>query len=330
MDLGNILITGGAGFIGSNLTQRLSTFTDSIHIIDNIKTGSMTNISSWDSDHKINFKPSELDGISKFMDTHKEINTIFHLAAHPDVRTGFDDPLLSVNENIMTTIKLLESIRKSKNVQRIIFTSSSTVYGEPNQIPTNESYGPLLPISSYGASKLACESLISAYSQSYGFDAMIFRLANIVGKRSRRGIVWDFLTKLKSDSSQLEILGDGHQSKSYLHIDDCIEGMLKGTTCTKGIEIFNLGNTDAINSLSIAKNICEILSYKDVDLIMNNTENGRGWKGDVKQMCLDITKLNALGWKPMLNSRDAVNKAVKETIQKEPSFSNTWKSEYPL
>jgi len=325
VDLGNILITGGAGFIGSNLTQRLSTLTDTIHIVDNLKTGRISNISGWDSAHKINFKHLELEGISNFMDTHKEINTVFHLAAHPDVRTGFDDPLLSINENVMTTIKLLESIRKSNNIERMIFASSSTVYGEPNEIPTKESYGPLLPISSYGASKLSCESLISAYSHMYGFDATIFRLANIVGKRSRRGIIWDFLNKLTKDLSQLEILGDGHQSKSYLHIDDCIEGIIKGTSFTKGVQVFNLGNSDVISSVSIAKTICEILSLKDVRFILNNAENGRGWKGDVKQMCLDISKLNSLGWKPILNSKDAINMAVKETIQNESVLSDSWK-----
>lgn len=315
MNLDDILITGGAGFIGSNLAQRLTPIASTIHVIDNLRTGNMINISSWDSNHKVIFKCSDIDGINGLLDTHKEINTVFHLAAYPEVRTGFDDPLLSINENILTTIKLLESIRKSKNVQRIIFTSSSTVYGEPNEMPTKESYGPLLPISSYGGSKLACESLISAYSHMYGLEAKIFRLANIVGRRSRRGIIFDFLNKLKNDSSRLEILGDGNQSKSYLHIDDCINGIIKGTVSTKGIEIFNLGNTDTINSLSIAKIICEMLSLKDVQFANNNTENGRGWKGDVRQMQLDISKLLSLGWKPILDSKDAVKTAVKETIQ---------------
>jgi UDP-glucose 4-epimerase len=317
MNLGDILITGGAGFIGSNLAQKLSNFANTIHVVDNLKTGSMTNITSWDSSHKIIFESSGIDGIDSLLDIYKEIDTVFHLAAYPDVRTGFDDPLLSINENIMTTIKLLESIRKSKNVQRIIFTSSSTVYGEPGEIPTKESYGPLLPISSYGGSKLACESLISAYCHMYGLEGKIFRLANIVGRRSRRGIIFDFLNKLKNDSSRLEILGDGYQSKSYLHIDDCINGIIKGTVSTRGTKIFNLGNTDTINSLSIAKIICEMLSLKDVQFVINNIENGRGWKGDVRQMQLDISKLLSLGWKPMLDSKNAVKTAVKETIQSE-------------
>jgi UDP-glucose 4-epimerase len=315
LNLGDILITGGAGFIGSNLAEKLSTLGNTIYVIDNLKTGNITNIDNWDSKHEIIFKPSDIDGINDLFENHKEINSVFHLAAYPEVRTGFDEPLLSINENIIKTIKLLEAVRKSRNVQRIIFTSSSTVYGEPKDIPTKECYGPLLPISSYGASKLACESLISAYCHMYGLEAKIFRLANIVGRRSRRGIIFDFVNKLKKDSSRLEILGNGYQSKSYLHIDDCVNGIIKGTVSSKGIEIFNLGNTDTINSLSIGEIVCEILSLKDVQFNIHDTENGRGWKGDVIQMQLDISKLVSLGWKPILDSKEAVKKAVRETIQ---------------
>jgi len=149
------------------------------------------------------------------------------LAADPEVRIGFESPEISFDRNINTTFNFLESIRKS-NVETILFTSSSTVYGEPDLIPTPEDYGPLIPISHYGSSKIACEGLISSYCYNYGIRGIIFRLANIIGSRSKHGVIWDFIKKLHKNKKQLSVLGDGTQTKSYLHINDCIEGLLKG------------------------------------------------------------------------------------------------------
>jgi len=151
------------------------------------------------------------------------VEAVFHLAANPEVKLSSTCPEIHYQQNVVATFNLLEAIRKTGNIKTFIFTSSSTVYGEPTKIPTPEDYAPLKPISVYGASKLACEALISAYAHTYGFKAIIYRLANIVGPRNKHGVIHDFMQKLKTKPKELEILGDGTQNKSYLYINDCIE-----------------------------------------------------------------------------------------------------------
>jgi len=245
-----------------------------------------------------------------------DVDLIFHLAANPEVRTGFKNPEISFRENIENTFNLLEAIRKSK-IDTIVFSSSSTIYGEPEIIPTPENYGPLYPISHYGASKLACEGLISAYCHSYGINGLIFRLANIIGSRSNHGVIIDFIKKLEYDNKTLQILGDGTQSKSYLHVSDCINAIL---FCTNKIEekmeIFNLGNYDQIDVITIAKKIFDELKLNNVKIsTTNDVPEGRGWIGDVKFMNLDIKKLEDLGWKPKYSSLAAVEKSISEIVK---------------
>ena len=210
---------------------------------------------------------------------------------------------------------MLENIRRS-TVNRLIFTSSSTVYGEPNIIPTSEDYGPLLPISPYGASKLACEALISSYCHTYGIEAIIFRLANIVGKRSNHGVIWDFITKLQRNPQQLDVLGDGNQTKSYLHVSDCIDCFFCCMSKNNNlVEVFNVGNEDSINIIKIAETISHTMGLTDVEIrTTKGTKNGRGWIGDVKQMQLSIEKLKKFGWTPKLNSNKAIQISTKDIL----------------
>jgi UDP-glucose 4-epimerase len=253
----------------------------------------------------------------------KNITTVFHLAAYPEVRTGFTSPEIPYNENIRNTFYLLEKIRKSSKVESIVFSSSSTVYGEPEIIPTPEDYGAIIPISAYGASKLACEALISSYCHTYGIKGWIYRLANVVGARSRHGIIFDFTKKLMNNNKEMVVLGNGLQSKSYIHISDCIACMLfclRSNACNNGnvqrVKIFNIGNDDNIDVFSIAKIICNTMGLEDVKLITTSGWNndGRGWIGDVKHMQLDISKLKRLGWNPKLSSEEAVRLSSKEIL----------------
>lgn len=310
----NALITGGAGFIGSNLLKELQKYTDKLYVIDNFVSGYPENIQEYLMRDSVDFIKMDFGDLSKFLISENNIDTVFHLAAYPEVRTGFEKPFVAIEENMIKTYKLLETIRQSNNIQRVIFTSSSTVYGNATELPTNESYGPLLPISSYGASKLACESLISGYSHTYGLEAKIYRLANIVGRKSRRGIIWDFLNKLKKNPAELEILGNGYQSKSYLHIDDCVNGIIKGLQSSQRIEVFNLGNTDTIDTFSIARMVCNSLDLKETKFHTKNKNYGGGWIGDVQKMHLDIRRLESLGWKPTLTSENAIKAAICETL----------------
>jgi UDP-glucose 4-epimerase len=216
----------------------------------------------------------------------------------------------------MATHNLLEAARASIGIERIVFASSSTIYGEAKTIPTPEDYGPLNPISLYGSSKLSGEALLSAYASLYGFKAVSFRLANIVGSRSRHGVIYDFYNKLISKPEQLEVLGDGSQSKSYLFISDCIKGMLLGAESQDTHhEIYNLGSMDRVNVLEIAEIVKEEMGLKDTRVLpTGGIDGGRGWEGDVKRMLLDTSKLQRLGWKPEYSSAEAVRLTARNLM----------------
>jgi len=311
LENGTILVTGGAGFIGSHIVDRLISNNLNVKIIDNLSNGNLSNLKNVNL-IKNQFIKKDLKDQSDVEKIMSDVKTVFHMAADPEVSIGFKNPEILYKENIQNTFYLLEAIRKA-DVENILFASSSTVYGEPDIIPTPENYAPLLPISTYGASKLACEALISSYCHSYGINGIIFRLANIVGSRSNHGIIPDLIKKLKNDPNNLEILGDGTQSKSYLEVADCVDCFFFCLdNVNKRVEVFNSGNDDKINVLDIARIICKNMNLDDVKLSPNGgVDNGRGWIGDVKIMQLDISKLKKLGWKPKLSSKQAIDAASK-------------------
>lgn len=313
---GASIVTGGSGFIGSHVAEHLVLKNFDVKVIDNLSSGNLENLKPIQEKSNFTFIKKDLAETEGFGEIFKDVKDVFHLAAYPEVRTGFDHPEFCFKENIENTFKLLEQIRKS-NVETIIFTSSSTVYGEPKQFPTPESYGPLIPISPYGASKLACEALLLSYCKTYGINGRIFRFANIIGKRSNHGVIWDFVNKLKLNGRNLEILGDGSQSKSYLHISDCIKSIFFCLTSAKNrTEIFNIGNEDEIDVKSIAKIVCDSMNLSNVNIqTTGGVDNGRGWIGDVKKMNLDISTVKKMGWTPNLTSSQAVKLTVKEIVQ---------------
>jgi UDP-glucose 4-epimerase len=313
--LGNTLVTGGAGFIGSHIVDNLLSNGVKVKVLDNLSSGSISSLSKHFDNKKFRFLHKDLDDPESTKEALEDVKTVFHMAAYAEVRTGFEDPETPYNNNIRNTFNLLEQVRKSK-VETFLFASSSTVYGEPEKIPTPESYGPLLPISPYGASKIACEALLSSYCYSYGINGQIFRLANVIGSRSRRGIIWDFIKKLQDNNNRLEILGNGLQSKSYIHILDCVDCFFfcLMTQARKRIEIFNVGSDDRLDVISIAKIVYNTMNLRNVELVTQNpvSNNGGGWIGDVNHMHLDISKLKKLGWKPQFSSLNAVTLASKE------------------
>ncbi len=311
------LVTGGVGFIGSHLIDALITREAKVSVFDNLTAGTLQNIKPWLNNPNFTFikgdllNPADPTKIGK-----NSFETIFHLAANPEVRVGLTNPNIHFQQNTVATHNLLEHLRKTKNKPTLIFTSTSTVYGEPTKMPTPEDYAPLKPISTYGASKLACEALISAYAYTYDFKAIIIRLANIVGPRSKHGVTYDFTQKLKTNPKELEILGDGTQNKSYLYISDCIEAMLLGLEKSTGqVEIYNVGSEDQVDVKTVADIVIEEMGLKNVKLTFTGgVDGGRGWMGDVKNMLLDIDKIKALGWKPKHNSEQAIRKATKHLI----------------
>ncbi len=309
-----VLVTGGAGFIGSHLVDRLLDDGNTVHVLDNLSTGSIEHINRWNNDNKENFRFFKLDLVNDPIECHDDrYSTIFHLAANPDVRSSSINPKEHLEQNVIATFNILEYARKH-DIDTFVFTSSSTVYGEPTVIPTPEDT-PLMPISMYGASKAACESMICSYAHMYGIKAVIYRLANVIGARSTHGVIYDFINKLIRNRNMLEILGNGKQKKSYIHVNDCINAMLIGLKGNDRANVFNVGSDDYIDVLTIADIVINALGLSNVKLQFIDNGDGRGWKGDVKIMLLDTTRLKRLGWRAMYNSEEAVRVTVNDIVK---------------
>ncbi len=308
------MVTGGCGFIGSHLVDALIAEKNTVTVFDNLSSGTLDSLERCRDSQRLAISRRDLKCPN--LRLNKEFEIIYHLAANPEVRVGTTNPEVHFRENVEATYNLLEAARRLKNLETFVFLSTSTVYGEAKILPTPENYGPMLPISTYGASKLASESLVSAYASSYGFKAVIFRLANIIGARSNHGIIHDIMLKLKKNQKELEILGDGTQTKSYLHVADCIAGILIGVDKSKDqVDVFNVGSEDQINVMKIVRIICNNLDLHRVKFLFNKaTPDGRGWIGDVKFMRLDISKLKSLGWRPKMSSEEAVLRTVRELV----------------
>lgn len=313
----NILISGGAGFIGSSLADALLKKGYSVTVIDNLSTGKKENLQPFLSSKNFNFIHLDLLEIGRLLDILKNSDVIFHLAANTDVRVGSTNTEIDFVNNIVATRNVLESMRNSNKCKKIIFTSSSVVYGEPTMIPTPEYYGPLKPISLYGASKLACEALISGYAGIYGLSGVIFRIANVIGPISRHGVVVDFVRKLRDSNGKfLDVLGDGTQTKSYLYIDDLIDALLIGLDdFDSSLETFNVGSEDQINVNYIARIVSSELGFDSVKLRhVCEQADGRGWPGDVRNMLLSVAKLKEYGWKIHYSSSESISVTVKKLI----------------
>jgi len=311
-----ILVTGGAGFIGSHVVDWLIDAGHEVVVLDDLSSGYEKFIEPHvDKEnfqfHKINLLHGD---ITVFFEGVEEV---WHLAANPEVRIGVENTRVHLEQNVVATYNVLEAMR-TKEVRRIIFTSTSTVYGEADKLPTPEDY-PTQPISLYGASKLTCEAFIGAYCHTFEMHAWIYRFANVIGRRSSHGVIYDFINKIRSNSRELEILGDGNQTKSYIYVDDCIEAMFAGLKAKANeeaknrVNIFNIGTDDMISVKRIAEIVCEEM-HTSPKPEFKFTGGKRGWKGDVPIMLLDASKLNKMGYKPRYNSEEAVRKATRDLL----------------
>ena len=312
-----VLVTGGAGFIGSHLVDRLMELGNEVRVLDNLSAGSVDNLRKWMDSERFEFIHGDMREPKVVDEAVEDVEAVFHLAANPEVRIGAQSPELLYETNVLITYNLLNALKDS-NVEYLVFTSSSTVYGDAEVIPTPEDYGPLEPISIYGGAKLGAEALISGYAHTFEFRALIFRLANIIGERANHGVIYDFINKLRRNPEELEILGDGTQRKSYLHVSDTVEGMLHVFEHfrkeDKTVDFYNLGNEDWITVREIAEIVSEEMGLHPKFLFTGGIDGGRGWKGDVKFMRLSIEKAKKTGWKPRLNSYEAVRRTVRELL----------------
>jgi UDP-glucose 4-epimerase len=305
------VVTGGAGFIGSHLVDTLVKQGERVLVIDSLSAGSEKHLTSHLGKGKVWLLTRDLmdDG---WQEKLAGAGRVYHLAADPDVRQSSLMPESQMRNNIMATYRVLEAMRQ-QGICEIVFTSTSTVYGEATNIPTPESYTPLEPISVYGASKLACEALISSYCHSFGMRGWIYRFANIIGERSGHGVIRDFIDKLRKNPMELEILGDGRQRKSYLGVHECVSAMLFAADHSHAtVNTFNIGSDDCIEVTNIAKIVCEEMKLPDVQFKYTGGE--RGWVGDVPKMQLSVERLKSLGWHSSLGSRESVKQAVRAML----------------
>jgi len=309
-----ILVTGGAGFIGSHIVDRLVIDGYRVRVVDNLSSGRLKNLKHWLDSKGVELLVGDLREPEVALRAVDGVNVVFHFAANPEVRLSTTDPEVHFTNNIVATFNVLEAMRKS-SVEEIVFASSSTVYGEPETIPVGED-APLKPISVYGASKAACENIIHSYTKLYGIKAVVLRYANIVGPRLRHGVVWDFINKLLVDRRRLEILGDGKQVRSYIHIEDAVEAtMIAWRKSKEDLEVYNVASGDWITVNDVADTVVEVMGLKDVERVYKPLLHGIGWPGDVKRIALKIDKIKSLGFKPKMMSREAIAKTVAELLE---------------
>ena len=307
-----VCITGAAGFIGSHLADVLAGSCDLV-LVDNLSSGKKANLGGALRKGRARFVRQDLLA-GRLPALLKGTEVVVHLAANPDVRSSAEDPRPTFDENIVATFRLLEACRKA-DVKGFVLASTSTVYGEAKVVSTPEGYGPLMPMSMYGASKLTCEALSASFAHTYGMESVVFRFANVVGGRSGHGVVVDLVRKLKRNPKKLEILGrEPGTSKSYVYVDDAIRGILAGADRASGPQdVFNVGSDDAITVKEIAEIAVRELGLSGVAFHWTGGVAGGGWTGDVRRMILDTTKLKATGWRAKLGSRDAVAQAVRDS-----------------
>ena len=287
-----------------------------VWVLDNLSAGREEFLERWYGDDRMHLARADVTKLESLIPYMKRADVVFHLAANPDVRSAAENTYAHIEQNILATYNVLEAMR-FQNVNDIVFTSTSTVYGEADVLPTPEDYGPLKPISVYGASKLACEALISSYVSTFGMHGVLYRFANVVGSRGTHGVIFDFINKLRANSNELEILGDGKQKKSYVHVADCIEAMMLGYERTEEpLGIYNIGTEQSTDVITITDIVTEVMGMSGVKYRpTGGVDGGRGWKGDVKVMSLDVKTIMGLGWEPRYTSDEAVRVTTQALLR---------------
>jgi UDP-glucose 4-epimerase len=300
-------VTGAAGFIGSNLVDRLLGDGEVVVGYDNLSTGMREFIESATRHRNFTFVQGDLLDTSSLTEAMRGASRVVHLAANADVRFGLDHPRKDLEQNTIATFNVLEAMR-ANNVGEIAFSSTGSIYGETAVVPTPEDAPFPVQTSLYGASKLACEGMIAAYAEGYGIRTRIFRFVSILGQRYSHGHVFDFMKQLSEQPKRLHVLGDGRQRKSYLHVDDCVEAM--SLALDKGDErvgIFNLGTDELCEVLDSVDWIVERLGLSP---LLSFSGGRQGWIGDNPLIHLDTSRIRALGWRPKRGIRQAVEHTV--------------------
>jgi UDP-glucose 4-epimerase len=309
------LITGGAGFIGSHLADLLVSKDYDVVAVDNLSLGTIENINHLLNCRNFKFIKEDLLRLDKLKDIFQKnkFDVVFHLAANSDIAESASNPRIDLDNTFMTTWNTLECCRLF-HVHKFVFASTSAVYGDTTR-KLSEASGPLLPVSYYGASKLASEAFISAYSSMNDIQSCIVRFPNVVGERMTHGVIHDFIAKLKNNPKQLAILGDGNQKKPYVHVKDLVEAVFFiYQKAQERLNCYNVGVENQTTVTEIAKIVCEEMRLRNVNL--RYTGGNTGWRGDVPYYKYDLKKIHSLGWKAGYSSAEAVRMAVRSILNK--------------
>ena len=308
-------IVGGAGFIGSHLVNLILHQESLSHVViyDNFSSGKMLHLSDVKDNPNIKIVRGDVKDIDALKHAMKETDVVYHFASNPDIAKAITQPDIDFWEGTYLTNNVLEAMRENK-IKNLLYSSGSGVYGDTGYIETDENYSPMIPISTYGASKLACESLISSYCHMFDMNASAFRFANVVGPHQTHGVGYDFIKKLLVNSNELEILGDGSQSKSYIYISDVLNAIrLIEKHHLSGYNFYNVATKDYISVNEIADIVIGIMNLKDVKYKYSG--GNRGWKGDVPIVRLNSGKIRKKGWKNEHTSKDAIYLSVKSMFE---------------
>ncbi len=312
----NYFLVGGAGFVGSHFVDALLNLktTEKVTIFDNFSSGKNWHYSHHNRDSRLHVIENDVKDINALTDSMQGHDVVMHFASNPDISRAVTEPSVDFVEGFYLTHQVLEAMRKT-NTKRLIYTSGSGVYGDIPSFETNEDHGPLLPISTYGASKLAGEAFISSYCHMFSLSALIFRFGNIVGPRQTHGVGLDFVRNLKKDPTTLKILGDGTQSKSYIHIDDVVNAVFHANErLKKPYEVYNVATGDYITVRNIADIVIDCMQIK-TPVNLQFTGGDRGWAGDVPIVRLNTDKIRAIGWTCQKNSAEAIRASVLALLE---------------
>ncbi len=309
-----ICITGGAGFIGSHLTDFLIEKGNDVIVIDNLSLGTLDNLSNHKESSRFKFLKGDInDGhlISKLFEK-ENIEMVFHLVANSDISKSHDDPDVDYKNTFLSTYSLLKAM-KDNGIRKLAFASTSAIYGETTS-ELHEKFGPLLPVSHYGASKLSSEAFISSFVSNYGFQSWIVRFPNVVGERATHGVIFDFINKIRKNPNELVVLGDGNQNKPYLYVKDLVEALYYiWQNSTEQINVFNVGVLSRTKVSTIAE---MVIAEMGKGTKIKYTGGDRGWIGDVPSFNYNLDKVHKLGWHAKLSSDESVKKAIRYILGK--------------
>lgn len=312
--MSKILITGGAGFIGSHLCDALIARNHRVTVVDNLVLGTKRNIEHLLSNPNFRFREADVldDSVMHTVFEQGNFDMVYHLAANSDIQKGGQDPTVDYQMTFNTTFRILQLL-KEFCIGKFFFASTSAIYGETQDI-LHEDYGPLRPVSNYGAGKLASEAFISAFSSTYHIQTWITRFPNVVGERFTHGVIYDFIRKLQQNPHELLVLGNGEQCKPYVYVKDLVDGILYVVDhAGESYNVYLLGSATRTKVRDIAAMVIEEM---ELDARIRYTGGDRGWVGDVPEFRYDLSKINALGWRAAHDSNASVRLAIQKALGK--------------